>query len=360
MTHIGVPGLAKLSSKTGVGRVIRTLEAHSGKNVVLSDLIYQSLDLPFMRNFPTRVLNEKLDAVIFPQLTGVRNVRILRPSLKSVAIVHDIGIIDSPLDKNLLNPMSKAIIKYGLKSLKHIDLIISVSEFTKQRIVKYFPNLESKIVVVNNSLSESFLNFDVSKTVSKENVCNKLAIDIDSIILLYVGTELPRKNLPLLLDTFVELKKTINKIVLIKVGGSGGIIWRQQILRLIKERSLDLEKDIYIRDNISEEDLLNYYNSATITVLPSLYEGFGLPAIESMALGTPIVAANGSAMNELVSPLNMIHTPSVESFRDAIIEIITSGVTDKQRAGMAQTKFIYSPLLQSNTMFLLIDKLVSD
>ena len=357
MRNIGIPDLALLSPRSGIGRVIHNLKTHLNGDSSLRTLNYQYINLPFLRNFPIRAITNDLNVVIFPQLTGVRNVRIFNKSTRSIAVIHDIGIIDCLQDKDLLNPVSRAIIKYDLKCLKYIDLIVAVSEFTKQRIIKYYPDLEGKIAVVKNSLSESFINFKTEKEESKKIACEDLNIRKESHILLCVGTELPRKNLTLLFDAFVEVKKTDRDVVLIKAGGSGGARWRDHTLKLIHERGLDIEKDVFIRDNISEEDLLNYYNSATATILPSLYEGFGLPAIESIALGTPIVASNGSAMDEIASRFGMIHAPTAQDFKHAIIEIITNGISEKQKLDFLLTRDEYSPQLQAKLMLNLIDKL---
>lgn len=351
MKRISIPGLAALSPRSGIGRVVHNLEAHLSKEVVLSNLNYRTIDLPLVRNFPVQIIGKQPETVVFPQLTGVRNVKILKKTNKSVAIIHDIGIVDCVLDKNLLNPISRAMVMYDLYCLKYIDLIVAVSEFTRNRLIKYYPGLEEKIVVVPNSLGESFISFTTEKAVSKRETCRMLNIGLESEILLYVGTELPRKNLTLLFDTLIELKKTNNRIILIKAGGPGGEHCRKETLYQINARGLKLEKDIFIRDNISEEELLGYYNSATATVLPSLYEGFGLPVIESLALKTPIVAADGSAMNEIASRHAMIHTPNTQCFKNAIVEIIANGLTGKQKEGMASIKSEYSPQNQANLLY---------
>lgn len=358
MRKIGIPGLTTLSSKSGIGRVIHNLQNHLQEDVILSDLLYRHLDVPILKNFPIGAKDEQLDLVIFPQLTGVRNVKILNQAKKSLAIIHDIGIIDCPLDKGLLNPISKSIIMYDLKCLSDVNIVISVSEFTKDRLVKYYPQLENKICVIKNSLSESFMNFEKSKLSSKKAVCDGLGLSHSSVILLYVGTELPRKNIRLLLDTLAELKKADSRVVLIKAGGSGGVRWRQQTLEMMQERGLTLGKDIFIRDNISEDELLDYYNCATATVLPSLYEGFGLPAIESLALSTPIVAADGSAMNEIASQHNMIHAPTVQAFKNAIIDLIKNGMTELQKTRLISFRSEYSPQHQAEILLELVGRMI--
>jgi glycosyltransferase involved in cell wall biosynthesis len=109
---------------------------------------------------------------------------------------------------------------------------------------------------------------------------------------LHVGTLQPRKSIPTLIKAFAKLERPDIELVL--VGGKG---WAyEEIFSLV--RALDLEKRVRFTGYVSDGELPLWYNAAAVLVFPSVYEGFGLPVAEAMACGTPVVAANTSAIPE--------------------------------------------------------------
>jgi glycosyltransferase involved in cell wall biosynthesis len=122
--------------------------------------------------------------------------------------------------------------------------------------------------------------------------------------ILFVGTLEPRKNVARLIEAFSRLPK--NRPPLMLVGGRGWFY--DEVFRQIQV--LDLSDQVRHLGYVPAEELPLWYNAASLFVYPSLYEGFGLPPLEAMACGTPVVASNGSSVPEVVGPAGLLVEPT--------------------------------------------------
>jgi glycosyltransferase involved in cell wall biosynthesis len=144
--------------------------------------------------------------------------------------------------------------------------------------------------------------------------------------ILYVGSERKRKNLERLLEAFALLKKSpdFNDLKLVKVGSPGrSETFRQMTLRKVKELGLDGEV-LFVDSHIADDQLSAYYSSARVLVYPSLYEGFGLPVIEAMACGCPVITSNVSSLPEIAGDAAFLVNPyDVRDICGAIARLLT-------------------------------------
>ena len=207
--------------------------------------------------------------------------------------------------------------KMNLEGLKKADRIITISEFSKKEIIKYTGIEPDRIRLVNPGVDRSryFPAFD-------RGILSRYGFQSDDRIILYVGSEEPRKNLSLLLKAMNELKSSGFPVKLLKVGipQFGGD--RKLLIDTIN--GLDLQKDVIFAENVPETDLPLFYNAADVFVFPSVYEGFGLPPLEAMACGCPVIAANATSIPEVVGDAGILIDPMDESgladaIRNAII-----------------------------------------
>lgn len=130
---------------------------------------------------------------------------------------------------------------------------------------------------------------------------------------LYVGSEHPRKNLGELITAFAILKASGRHpdLRLVKVGAAGG---SESDFRAVTDdliASHGLRSDVVIVDRVHEDALPAYYAGAECTVLPSLYEGFGFPAVEAMACGSPIIVSSAGSLPEVVGDAGVVVSPRV-------------------------------------------------
>jgi glycosyltransferase involved in cell wall biosynthesis len=170
--------------------------------------------------------------------------------------------------------------------------IIAVSEATKQDIIRILGVPAAKIQVVHEAPDSSFRPLD--RATARARL--RPEWQVPEAFLLYVGTIEPRKNLVRLLQAFARLRaheRMAERLVI--VGPTG---WKTKpVLRAVEE--LGLEKEVRFLGYVPQEALVALYSLATALVLPSLYEGFGLPVVEAMACGAPVVASHAGALPEV-------------------------------------------------------------
>jgi glycosyltransferase involved in cell wall biosynthesis len=214
--------------------------------------------------------------------------------IKIITIIHDISFNFFPghikfldlLFLRLLIPIS----------LKRADRVVAVSEFTKNEIEKYYQISEEKIEVIFNAVSEDFLRQDVSQS-KLEQVKKKY--ELPDKFLLYMGTLQPRKNLPFFIEAFAKIKQQIPDLKLVIAGNLKAHNVDLQIENKIKQ--LSLENEVMFPGFVDEDDKAAIFALAHVFVFPSLYEGFGIPVLEAMSQGVPVVASDIESLKEIGS-----------------------------------------------------------
>lgn len=170
--------------------------------------------------------------------------------------------------------------------------IIAVSAATKRDVVRILKVPESKVHVVYEAASPWFRPLERSHAV--EAVRHKYGLP-ESFIL-YVGTIEPRKNLIRLFEAFDQVRRRGHRSCVLAVVGNRG--WNDEAV-LASTQRLGLDGAVRILGHAPTEDLVALYNLADVMALPSLYEGFGLPVIEAMACGTPVVTSPRGSLAEI-------------------------------------------------------------
>jgi glycosyltransferase involved in cell wall biosynthesis len=216
---------------------------------------------------------------------------------KSIISVHDMWWVVHPYRDMYPNPRDWGYSKLDIRGIKGAAHIITPSNSSKKQIMDYLHIPPEKITVVYNGINH--INFKPVKDPSP--------FEFDYI--LFVGSEQPRKNLKTLLEAFSELKKKdeFRDLKLVKVGGPERENFRRKTLEGIKD--LGLEEDVIFTNYVKEEHLPIYYSNARCFIFPSLCEGFGLPTVESMACGCPVITANTSAFPEIVGDAGLMRDP---------------------------------------------------
>jgi len=250
---------------------------------------------------------------------------------KSIVTCHDI----IPHIFNEFKGTRKSLFDLSVKGMKKADKIIAVSKSTKRDLVAYLNFPEEKIDVIYESV-----NVDKFKPI--ENAREKLKeknLDFgNKKIILYVGLDKPTKNIPTLIKAFYKLKKAMNDVKLIKIGSYEWKSERIKILNLIKH--LNLEKDVLFFENVSEEILPLFYNASDVFVFPSLYEGFGLPVLEAMACGCPVIASNKASIPEVVGDAGILVEPDEDDLFNSMFNLLKDENLRKElsKKGLEQAK----------------------
>lgn len=199
--------------------------------------------------------------------------------------------------------------------IKRCDGIITVSEYSKQDIIKELNFPEDKVFVTH--LAAEDIYFPRNKNACKEFVKNTYFIEDEFI--LYVGGFSPRKNISGLIEAFSKAKSKLpNNIKLVILGKKGRSYYTYRDLAI----SLGVKNDVIFPGYVPVEDLPIFYNAATIFCYPSYYEGFGLPPLEAMACGTPVITSNVTSMPEILSDaVSYVSPDNTDQISDKLIEI---------------------------------------
>ncbi|MBU1085228.1 glycosyltransferase family 4 protein [Patescibacteria group bacterium] len=224
--------------------------------------------------------------------------------------------------------------KLNIRGLKKADRIITVSNFSKSEIVKYLEYPEEKIRVINDAVDHSHYYLKRNKEILK-----KYNLPENEKIILYVGSEQPKHNLPFLVKSFYQLKKKMPRVKLLKIGNPQQTGARKKLLDLIKK--LNLEKEVIFLGYVDEKKLPQWYNAADLSVYPCLYGGFGLPPLEAMACGTPIITSDLTSLPEVVGDAGIMIDPyNQNEMTEAMYKLLTNNKLRKSliQKGLVRTK----------------------
>ena len=211
--------------------------------------------------------------------------------VKKVIVVHDVVNIESRETMQWTNVLANKL--FFSNSIRKSDIIWTNSYYTKSKVEDYFPNRLCKEIFVGGAVDRMFF-FQQNLTLEqKQEIKNKFGIK--NKFILFVGSLEPRKNLQFLLQIIPELYRS-HGIQLVVVGGKG---WKNSEIKDIAE-SPEFPKDSTIFCGfITNEDLALLYNTADCFVSAALMEGFGMPQLEALLCGCPIVTSHNSAMIEV-------------------------------------------------------------
>ena len=205
--------------------------------------------------------------------------------------VHDLTSWDYP---NTMKRLSKMYFKISiLDAIKKSQNIITISKFSQRRIKEKF-NLDTWLIYCG--ISDTFLKADYQEDENDQKILSKYGIK--NKYLMCLCTLEPRKNIEILVESFIELKideKIDFNCKLVLVGRRG---WK--IDKLIDEINSEYNKDIIITGFVDEKDIPVIYRNSLCFVFPSLYEGFGIPVLEAMNMGALVIASNTSSIPEVL------------------------------------------------------------
>jgi glycosyltransferase involved in cell wall biosynthesis len=337
--HVAINTLPLLSNKAGAERYtenilknLAMIDAENNYTLLLNDLNKNFYKID-QKNFNNMLLNvdaqsrirriiaeqcyipflikKTLDIDIYFSPCNIAPMFISTPKVTMLFDVHWI------LFPQLFNRAKMTYLKRAIRStVKGSQRILTISNNSKKDIVKIFGVQEDKVKVTYLGVDPAF-----KVEVDKERVEGVLSkYEIEGKFVLSVCQLHKRKNLLRLLLAFSHLKDS-NKIrhTLVLAGGPGDGTNEIEYFLTSTRR-----KDILVTGCIPDEDIRFLYNAADLFVYPSLYEGFGLPVIEAMACGTPVVTSNVSSLPEVAGDAAILVNPySVEDIADAIYRVIS-------------------------------------
>lgn len=246
---------------------------------------------------------------------------IVPPGVKgrTVVTVHDMVYKAFP---ETVRGRTKLMLNMGLKkSMKRADIIVTDSEFSKSEILEYFPQHEKKIRVVPCGVDlERFCPCNDNERIEQV----KSSLEINGDYFLYVGTIEPRKNLERLIGAYnIFVKKAgQDSPKLVLAGGKGWLY--DGIFRKVEE--LGLTDKVIFTKYVPSDDMNPLMCGALAFVFPSLYEGFGMPPLEAMACGVPVLTSGEASLPEVTGDCAVIcDAYSVKSIAEGLYRLYSDG-----------------------------------
>jgi glycosyltransferase involved in cell wall biosynthesis len=245
--------------------------------------------------------------------------------------VHRLGLAYAP--SMLYNSLHRYFLP---KAIRRSAKILAVSNFVADEIRRYHSVAPNQVEVTPLGVARSYFR-DQIKIEEIPKIVERYQIQIPFI--LGVGTLEPRKNLKTLLQAFGQLPSNLqNKYQLVLVGKSG---WRQSEFKRYLQ-TIPTVSRVRLTGYVPESDLPPLYASAEMFVFPSLYEGFGLPVLEAMAAGCPVISSNSSSLKEVVGSSGLVlnpHSPA-EDWGKAMTRLALSSELrkDLRTRGLNQAK----------------------
>ena len=222
--------------------------------------------------------------------------------------IHDLIHLVLPefLPNKLAYYYAKIVIRHCVKKAK---IIFTVSENSKNDIIRMFKADPSKIVVTYNCVDSAFVHKEKSQV---EYLRQKYGIPAGKKIIMYVGNLKPHKNLLRLMQAYSKVDNEESCLVLV-----GKAFDNKDIDETIDR--LALNGKVIKTGIVNRDELVDFYNLADLFAFPSLYEGFGIPPLEAMACGTPVISSNTSSLPEVVGDAAITFDPyNVEEIAEAL------------------------------------------
>ncbi len=340
--RIGIDVRTIAGQSTGIGRythsLIKSLAAVDRENeYLLYGFFFKNFDkgvlnriIPNEKNFtfagkriPGRILSIiwRLGYLPLEYLVGELDVLILPECVttpwakgKTIVVIHDVAPFFAP--QWYTNSAASQITRRLKEALGKTNRIIAISNNTKKDLIKFMGLHEEIISVIHGAVDETFYKVDDGKVITDI----KKRYKIDGKFILFVGTLEPRKNLNLLITAYMKLRqKNAIEHRLVIVGKKG---WTYKEIFEAVER-LGISGDVIFTGYVPDEELVLFYNAADLFVYPSFYEGFGLPPLEAMSCGTPVITSNTSSLPEVVGDAGIMIDPhDVEGLASAMEKVL--------------------------------------
>jgi len=260
----------------------------------------------FFNNYPVVAGSPPADVVhvTSQNLATVLLTRRLR--VPTVVTVHDIIPYMVRHDSRLSSYRTVAdrvFDRLALAGVGRAHTLIAISEFTRQALRRHLGIHPDRVRVVHQGIDhDRFRPQSVPAA-----LWDRYGLRRDRRYLIYVGSEDPRKDLGTLIDALAVVREAAPDVEMIKIGRAHFDRERERLQ--VRARARGVASAVHFLNDVSDDDLPLLYGLASVCVMPSILEGFGFPALEAMACGTPVVAADTSSLTEVVGDAGVLVKP---------------------------------------------------
>ncbi|MFZ5434389.1 MAG: glycosyltransferase [Calditrichota bacterium] len=233
-----------------------------------------------------------------------------------------------------------------------VSKILTISEYVAQDIQRRLEIESDRVIPILGGLDEVF-----SKPANDEEIAEaRQKYDIHHPYFFYTGGTDYRKNIPVLLEAFARVRRQSNTDVKLVLAGEFNPKWKTELQAHTQLN--DVVANLILPGYVTDDELRGLYGGAVAFVFPSLYEGFGLPALEAMACGCPVIVSNGTSLKEIVGDAGLLVDPeSAASIVAAMQSLLNSPdrIIELRQRGLRQAKLYTWDDVAAKTLNVLID-----
>ena len=253
---------------------------------------------------------EKIDVAYFP---GGYSLPV--PAKRTAGLIYDLSIIDMPETAGLVE---RIVTRLGYRDLvRRAHSMITISEYSRRRMIEHWNLPADRVISIPLGVSAS----DWTHIPDQDN----------DRYFVWAGAMVPRKNIPVLIKAFALAAERIPDVQLVLIGPDGSD--SEKVRNLVVESGLS--NRVEFAGFLSDSELTNRMSGALAFVFPSIYEGFGLPIIESMSLGIPVITANSTSTAEVGGDSALLVDPTnPNELADAMVRVAGD---PELRARMSET-----------------------
>ncbi len=277
-----------------------------GRSVVIPDryltILWYRLHVPLLADYFTGPVDiyHGLDFVLPP----------LSKKTRTVVTIYDLAFLEHP--ETAVPSLVAYLNKVVPEAVERADVVAAISHTTKQALMKQYHAPAEKITVIPCGVGAQFQR--VTDPVFLEETRRKF--DVQQPFLFSVGTLEPRKNHIGLIRAFHEVQQRKKSSLILAIAGDKGWMY-EETLNVVRE--LKLEDKVRFLGRISERELITLYSLAEMFAFPSFFEGFGIPPLEAMACGAPVITSTTSSLPEVAGDAALFVDPhDIHAIADAI------------------------------------------
>lgn len=324
---IGIDARMAYYTEAGIGQYIRRLvqglaQIESPERFVLfqsrKDAAVMANSRRFQRHNLWTPSHHRLEQWILPIEIALTNIDLLHSPdfippfwrhTRSVITIHDLHFLRYP---HFLTEDAARYYSQIDEAVRRTDHIIAVSESTREDTINLLGVQADRVTVIYEAADPAFRPIDDPKRLAQL----REKYGLPETFVLFVSTIEPRKNIPTLLRAQRLLLDRHGPLAPLVIVGKRGWLF-EEVFSLVNE--LDLEQKVFFLGRVPQDDLVLLYNAATVHAHPAFYEGFGLPPLEAMTVGTPTVVSDVSSLPEVVGDAGWLVPPKdVEGWATAI------------------------------------------
>jgi glycosyltransferase involved in cell wall biosynthesis len=242
----------------------------------------------------------------------------LGKKVRKVVTIHDLAFLEHP--EYAIPSLATYLRKVVPEAVNAADIVATISHEVSRTLIEHFQTPREKLVVIPPGVGKSFQR--ITDPIILDATRHKFALK--NPLVLAVGTLEPRKNHLGLIKAFYQAQKKKNGPAMLAIAGGKGWLY-EETMRVVDE--LKLHKKVRFLGRVSDLELITLYSMADLFAFPSFFEGFGIPPLEAMACGTPVITSNLSSLPEFASDAALLVNPHNI---DGIAQAITRLLEDKQ------------------------------